>query len=193
MTTTPTSPQAMAAASLPPGLVPGRSCGTCTMCCKTFRIPEVEKAAGQWCRHVLQGRGCGIHATRPTVCRTFFCHWLANAGLGPEWQPDKSKFVLYTEMEGRRLVVACDAGAPTAWRKPAYYPQFKQWASRGPERNIQVLVFNGPRATAVLPDRDVDLGVVNVGDKVIYSIAAGRVEVEVRREVLPQPNAGTMR
>ncbi len=174
---------------MPPGLVPGRDCGTCSMCCKVFRVVEVDKAPGQWCRHIVQGRGCGIHATRPSVCRTFFCHWLANAGLGPEWKPDRAKFVLYTEMEGRRLVVACDAGSPSAWRKPLYYTQFKRWASRDPARNVQVLVFNGTRATAVLPDRDLDLGIVDLGDKVIYHVVDGVVRVELRRAALPSPGA----
>lgn len=161
-----------------PALAPGKSCGTCTMCCKTFAIPEVEKAAGQWCRFVVQGTGCGIHSTRPEVCRLFFCHWLRNPNLGPEWRPDRAKFLIYTEIGGRRLVVAPDAGAPGAWRKQPYYAQFKRWAALGAPKNHQILVFNGKRASAVLPDRDVDLGIVEVGDEVIYRSAGGRIEVD---------------
>ena len=26
---------------------PGRSCGTCTLCCKVFDVPALEKLAGQ--------------------------------------------------------------------------------------------------------------------------------------------------
>lgn len=167
--------------ALAPGLVPGRGCGTCSMCCKVFRVVEVDKAPGQWCRHIVHGRGCGIHATRPGVCRTFFCFWLQNRTLGPEWKPDRAKFVLYTEMEGRRLVVATDGAAPAAWRKPPYYAQFKRWAELGSATNRQILVFHGTRATAVLPDRDVELGVVDVGDRVIYHVVKGRIEVEHRR------------
>ena len=163
-------------------LVPGRACGTCAMCCKVFAIPEVEKGSQQWCRHVVQGRGCGIHATRPTVCRQFFCHWLRNPHLGPEWKPDRAKFLLYTEMGGKRLVVAPDAGSPHAWRKEPFYVQFKRWAVAAAASSNQILVFNGKRATAILPDRDVDLGVVEVGDDVITRLVSGRVEVEHRRK-----------
>ena len=163
-------------------LAPGKSCGTCTMCCKVFRIPELDKAPGQWCRHVVMGGGCGIHASRPDVCRSFFCHYLRNPNLGPEWKPERSKFVLYTEMEGRRLVVAADIGAPQAWRKAPYYSQFKRWAALGSGRGHQVLVFNGKRATAVLPDRDHDLGLVEVGDEVIYHSGPQGIAVELRRK-----------
>ncbi|UDL94681.1 YkgJ family cysteine cluster protein [Lichenihabitans sp. PAMC28606] len=164
-------------------LVQGRECGTCTMCCKVFRIPEVDKVAGQWCKFVVQGRGCGIHATRPDVCRTFYCHYLRNPTLGPEWKPERAKFVLYTEMGGKRLVVAADPAAPSAWRNAPYYALFKRMALAGVARNHQILVFNGLRATAVLPDRDVDLGSVEVGDEVIYHAARGTIDVELRRKV----------
>ena len=40
---------------------PGRECGACTLCCKVFDVPVLEKPAGQWCKHCLPGRGCGIH------------------------------------------------------------------------------------------------------------------------------------
>ena len=165
-----------------PTLVPGRSCGTCTVCCKAFGIPELDKGPGQWCRHVVQGRGCGIHEDRPQTCRLFFCHWMANAGLGPEWRPDRAKFVMYTEMEGRRLVVAPDAGAPASWRRAPYYGQFKRWATMGAGQGRQILVFSGDRATAVLPDRDQDLGVVNIGDRIVYRAAGGRIEVDNLRQ-----------
>jgi hypothetical protein len=151
------------------------------MCCKVFAIAELEKSSQQWCRHVIHGRGCGIHATRPTVCRQFFCHWLRNPNLGPDWKPDRAKFLIYTEMGGKRMVVAPDAGSPTAWRREPYYAQFKRWALAGAASNHQILVFNHKRATAVLPDRDVDLGTVEVGDDVIYHAIGGRIEVEHRR------------
>lgn len=173
----PAAPLAPAA----PGLVPGRSCETCTVCCKAFAIPEVDKGPGQWCRHVVQARGCGIHAERPQTCRLFFCHWMRNGALGPEWRPDRAKFVMYTEMEGRRLVVAPDVGAPGSWRRAPYYAQMKRWAALGAAKNNQLIVFNGDRATAVLPDRDHELGIVNVGDSIVYRVAGNRVEVDHHR------------
>lgn len=171
--------------ALPPGaLVPGRSCDSCSMCCKLPGIPELAKAPMDWCRHVDHGRGCSIHPARPGVCRTFFCHYLRNPNLGPAWKPDRSGFILYTEAGGKRLVVASDSAKPGAWRKPPYYAQFKRWAIEGARRNHQLLVFNGKRATAVLPDRDEDLGLIEVGDVVAYHVETGGIRVEVRRQAL---------
>ena len=161
-------------------LVPGRECGSCSMCCKVFRIADVDSPSAQWCRHIVHGRGCGIHATRPSVCRTFFCHYLRNPNLGPEWKPDRAKFILYTEMSGKRLVIATDAATPSAWRNAPFYAQFKRWALAGARADHQILVFNGTRATAILPDRDLDLGTVDVGDEVIYHPGGGGIDVEVR-------------
>ncbi len=171
----PAAPPAPAAA---PGLVPGRFCETCTVCCKAFAIPEVEKEPGAWCRHVVQARGCGIHPDRPQTCRLFFCHWMRNGALGPEWRPDRARFVMYTEMEGRRLVVAPDVGVPGSWRRMPYYAQMKRWAALGAPKNNQLIVFTGRRATAVLPDRDVDLGTVGLGDRIVYRMAGSRIEVD---------------
>ena len=103
---------------------------------------------------------------------------MRNGRLGPEWRPDVAKFVMYTEMEGRRLVLAPDTGAPTSWRRSPYLEQIKRWATLGASNNNQVLVFAGRRATAVLPDRDQDLGIVEVGDRIIYRLVQGRIEVD---------------
>lgn len=151
------------------------------MCCKIPGIPETDSPPGRWCRHVLPGRGCGIHPTRPETCRAFFCHWLENPNLGPEWKPDRAKFLLYTEAGGRRLVVGTDPAAPGAWRREPYYAQFKRWAALGAASNRQVIVFSGKRATAVLPDRDVDLGAVEIGDEIVYRAAGSGIEVEHRK------------
>lgn len=143
-----------------------RSCGTCSLCCKVLPVPELAKKAGSWCSHVVQGRGCAIHTTRPGQCRSFSCRWLENTGLGPEWKPERSKFVLYSEAEGQRLIAVCDPGTPGAWRAPAYYPQFKQWAARAVEDQRQILVVNGRKLTVVLPGSDVELQDFGDGDEI---------------------------
>ena len=88
---------------------------------------------------------------------------------------------MYTEMEGRRLVLAPDAGTPTSWRRSPYLAQIRRWATLGASSNNQVLVFIGRRAIAVLPDRDEDLGAVEVGDRIVYRMAQGRIEVDHQR------------
>jgi hypothetical protein len=74
------------------GLVPGRQCGGCSVCCKVLPIDtaEIQKQAGISCRHSVKGSGCAIHETRPQVCRAYYCGWMSMPDLGDDWRPDKS-------------------------------------------------------------------------------------------------------
>ena len=162
-----------------------RECGTCTMCCKVMGIKEIEKPSGQWCPHCLPGKGCGIYAERPGSCRAFYCLWMQDASFGPEWKPEKAKFVVYVQRNGVNLQVAVDPSFPNAWTKPPYQAQIRKWVASGAERGQFVFVRIGPRMIALLPDRDVDLGRVDAADEIAVSRkpgAAGLVyDVEVRR------------
>ena len=77
--------------------VPGRECGGCTVCCVLLEIqePSIAKPAGVACRHLMEGTGCAIHATRPDVCRTWMCGWRLIPGLSDEWRPDRSGILIY--------------------------------------------------------------------------------------------------
>jgi hypothetical protein len=154
-------------------LVEGRACGTCTLCCKLFPVPELSKAAGRWCPHVEQGSGCAIHASRPQVCRAFHCQWLYNADLGPEWKPERAKFVLSIYPGSRSLAVTVDPGEPLAWTKEPYYRHLKRWAAAAVAEGEQVVVFNGEAATILLPERDIALGVLQPGDSIVVRRTAG--------------------
>jgi hypothetical protein len=166
-------------------LVEGRICGSCTLCCKLFPVPELNKAAGRWCPHVQQGRGCTIHASRPKVCRTFHCQWLYHAELGPEWKPERAKFVLSIYPGSQSLAVTVDPAEPLAWMREPYYRNLKSWATAAVERGEQVVVFNGRAATIVLPERDVALGVLEAGDSIVVRRTNGawgpRFDAVVRR------------
>ena len=72
-------------------ILPDRECGDCTACCVelTVNTPEFAKPAGTPCIH-LSGQGCGIHAVRPRICRTWFCAWRRVASLPDEARPDRS-------------------------------------------------------------------------------------------------------
>ena len=143
-------------------VVQDRACGSCALCCKVLSIEDLNKPAGRWCSHCSPGNGCGIHAMRPVVCRGFYCEWMTSKGLGPEWKPERSKFVLSRTNEGRRLTAHVDPGYPSAWRATPYYENFKIWAAEAarqdPMHQIDVMV--GERLTVVLPDRDVEVGLV---------------------------------
>jgi hypothetical protein len=77
-------------AAFQPKIVPGRSCGTCNLCCKLPEISEVESPRSVLCKHWTLKTRCSIYAGRPAVCRDFFCNWLLIETLGPEWQPERS-------------------------------------------------------------------------------------------------------
>jgi hypothetical protein len=148
------------------------------MCCKTLTIKEVEKPPGVWCRHAAPGKGCGIYESRPPVCRSFYCHWMLNPNLGPEWKPDKAKFVLYGDApaDGRQLLhIAVDPSFPNAWTKPPYFSTIKKWVADSVEQDrlLLVLVQVGPRFIGVLPDRIVELGNLDPRAPMILSRTSG--------------------
>ncbi len=156
-------------------IVPGRSCGSCTLCCKVFAVPEVESPRSVLCKHCSPGKGCSIHTFRPSVCRDFFCNWLLIETLGPEWQPERSKIVLQsvTLAGGHQgLSVHSDPDYPENWRLPPYYTQIKGWAAKASQHTKQsgpiyfVVAEVNLRKFLILPDRDVDLGIFEYNEKI---------------------------
>ena len=145
---------------LGPDLVPGRSCENCTMCCKLLAIDVLEKPRGVWCTKCDQKRGCTIYETRPDPCRGFYCGYLRLPDLDERWKPAKAKFLINYEDGANRVVIHADVARPDAWRIEPYYSTIKQWARSAQRQGGMVVVWAGSRATVVLPDRDVDLGVV---------------------------------
>lgn len=75
-----------------PDLVAGRTCGECNVCCTALTIddPELRKVQGYHCRHSQRDHSCGIYATRPHTCRTFFCGWRRLKWIREPLRPDKS-------------------------------------------------------------------------------------------------------
>lgn len=70
-----------------------RVCGSCTACCKTHPVVEIDKPMGKWCPHCKVGQGCAIYSSRPAGCEGFQCQW--HMGFGEEkHRPDHTKVVL---------------------------------------------------------------------------------------------------
>jgi hypothetical protein len=163
------------------------------MCCKTLAIKELEKPPGVWCRHAVTGKGCGIYENRPPVCQSFYCHWMLNPHLGPEWKPDKAKFVLYGDAPSgdRQLIhIAVDPNFPDAWMKPPFFAAIKKWVADGAARDqlLLVLVQIGARFIGVLPDRIVELGSLDPQIPLVLSRKRGPAgyTYEIRRrEAVP--------
>jgi hypothetical protein len=149
-----------------PALVPGRSCGTCNLCCKVYSIKELNKPAGRWCVHCVRGSGCAIHTNRPRSCREFFCSWLVDPNLGPEWKPEVSRFVLSSDGFHRAIMVTVDPGRPLAWKRAPYYAVLKQFSEIFFRIGQKVLVNLNGHITVILPDRDTSIGLIGPGEEI---------------------------
>jgi hypothetical protein len=73
-----------------------KQCGACSVCCKELMLDLAGslKLAGVMCPHAAPPFGCGIYATRPEVCRAYFCGWHHLPSLGEEWRPDQSEVLI---------------------------------------------------------------------------------------------------
>jgi hypothetical protein len=135
----------------------GRSCGSCTLCCKVFAVPPVEnKPRGVWCKHCKPGQGCGIWQTRPEFCREFHCLWIKDVNLGPQWQPNVAKFVMNWWSE-TTLHITCDPASPMAYRQEPYWTSLRDTA-RKIAPNGRILIFKGNHKYVLLPDGERLLG-----------------------------------
>lgn len=146
---------------------PTRSCGDCTLCCKVMGIDALEKPRGSWCTNCDASKGCKIYETKPQECTDFQCGYITNPNLGEEWKPNHSKIIILPEDGGNRIAAHVDTSRPDAWKKEPYYSTLKEWARRGVPTGGQFIVYVGDRVFMILPDKDVDLGIIGKDERVI--------------------------
>jgi hypothetical protein len=163
-------------------VVPGRACGTCTMCCRTLAIAELAKPAGTECAHCIAGSGCGIYASRPTVCGEFYCGYLVLPFVDARWFPDSCGMMVFPNADQKRLAVHVDPARPDAWKAAPYHADLRQWAVAAETMGFQVYVAIGRRIVAILPHEDVDLGLFGDADRLVYD----RVAIDGREVVRPR-------
>ena len=135
-----------------------RQCGDCSLCCKVLGIPELEKPKDQWCPNFLAGTGCRIYATRPPSCHNFVCRWLSDPMMGPEWKPSVCKMVV--DSKPSLFVVHVDPAVSRPWRAEPYFSVLKRLSAQGLAKGTLVMVIERRRTIIILPDREVDLGVI---------------------------------
>jgi hypothetical protein len=161
-----------------------KECGTCSLCCKVYDVPVFQKAAGTWCRHFSQGIGCSIHENRPDFCKSFFCNWIYHKELGPEWKPDKCRFVLTTDPSTKNILVEVDPGSPSAWRKEPYYSAMKNWAKNLLPVKRHVAISIKKYLIILLPDEEVSIGILGPNEILNFSqslTADSTIKVTVSR------------
>jgi uncharacterized protein len=125
-----------------PAIVPGKSCGACTKCCKLMGIAELKKPAWSECVHVARDVGCKIYPDRPRSCRQFICGWLLDPGMGPDLKPDQCH-VIFHQQSGQNIVATVDADYPDAWRKPNVLDFMHRLASVLPPGRKIILMEKG--------------------------------------------------
>ena len=139
-----------------PAAAPGRSCDGCTMCCKIFGIPELEKPRHEWCGHCEIGKGCKIYEARPADCRTFYCGWLLDERISDDWRPSHCKMVV--KFEPKRIVIHVDKDRRDQWRKEPFHSQIRAWARAGMAHEGEVIVWEGKEALRIHPAGEQKLG-----------------------------------
>jgi hypothetical protein len=80
-------------------------------------------------------------------------------------------------------LVQVDPGQAAAWKREPYYGQLKRWAAAALAERRHVVVFVNKLATVVLPDRDVALGLIEPGDRILARErpTANGVTIEVEK------------
>ena len=142
----------------PYAAAPGRACGACTLCCKVYALPELEKPPGVWCRHCGPGKGCAIHDSLPRQCLQFNCLWMTDGNMPDAWRPDQARFVLSIFPTNGFVYGQVDAGSPGAWRRQPYFDGLKGMARTLLQERRHVIMFVGDEATLVMPDEALPLG-----------------------------------
>jgi hypothetical protein len=138
-------------------------------------IRDLDKPAGRWCPHCKPGRGCAIHPTRPDECRTFFCLWMVDRDLGPEWKPERAKFVITNDRTGVNLMIRCDPGFPQAWRQEPYHSVIRRWANAARAHRGTVIVAVNMTVTLLAPEGEFPLGPMQEDDRVFLEFSGPRL------------------
>jgi hypothetical protein len=176
--------------------VPGRACGSCTLCCKTVAVAELAKPAGTPCQHCRLAKGCAIYEARPAGCRDFYCEWMLSEKFGREWRPDRARFALLVTHTGH-LSVAADPDYPSAWRRAPYHRVLRRWArerAEDPETAWPAVdVWIGQRCIIILPDGEKDLGIVAADEEVRIDQAMTDTGPVYRATKFSESDAGARR
>jgi hypothetical protein len=137
-----------------------RTCGACSLCCKLLPIAALDKPHDRWCVHCRPGAGgCTIYETRPEPCRSFSCHWLADASFGEHWFPQTSKMLVQVVAVQDAnydcfVDVHVERAASDVWRRDPYLGDLERLAAN--PRTL-VRIFRGDRTFIVRPGETLEV------------------------------------
>jgi hypothetical protein len=125
---------------------PTSHCGTCTMCCRSLGVEELNKPAWTRCTHSRPGtaHGCAIYADRPPSCQSYECAWHQTQQVThpwpPELRPDRCGVIFDGGARDGQLVARVALGAERKLNSPEVQAIFQgAW-----EKNIPVFTMIGP-------------------------------------------------
>ncbi|WP_247432575.1 hypothetical protein [Bradyrhizobium sp. 139] len=93
--------------------------------------------------------------------------------MSMQWKPDQSKMVLTLHPETNNIQVVVDPGLPSAWTRQPYHGQLRSLSKNNMPKGHLVVVFVNELATLILPDEDVQLGVLTPEQIVSVTQEAG--------------------
>ncbi len=160
----------------------GRSCGACSMCCKSFDVQEISKLAGKMCRHCDPGKGCRVWVDRPKTCKDFFCLWITERGYPDTWRPDLTKFIMKYSADGQFLTITLDRQYKDHWKREPYYSHFKRLSADLLERNTYILVGDGTNHILILPDSDALIGPQHINT--LFHVVISKIHGKTRYELV---------
>lgn len=83
--------------------------------------------------------------------------------------------VIVNELDGFRLAIHVDKDRPDAWRKEPYLSDIRELGEGAALNDQQVLVCIGRRVIAILPGREVDLGLIDPDERIVTGMTADGV------------------
>lgn len=151
--------------------IAARDCGGCTLCCRLVPVRELDKPAGERCRHQRTGKGCAVYqrAGFPMSCRFWSCAWLTGDDTADLRRPDRSRYVidpmpdyvtLVNDETGARsplevVQIWCDPKFPDAWKDPALLDFIER---RGREGKAAIVRYSQSGGVGVFPPGTTDNG-----------------------------------
>ena len=133
--------------ALQPGPIPPqarRGCDGCTACCTVLNVPQLNSPAYESCRHLCAG-GCGIHESRPEICRGYFCEWAI--GNAPEWMKPNLCGVIPGHAKGNTAMHLHEV-----WPGASESAQIREFIRLANSKRRHVVVTLHPGAPPAAPD-----------------------------------------